>query len=1042
MLFSKKHVMRLPDYNPVAACSSCFYRCSRPCSWTKNLIGLLPHSVSACPSTTTFTLTDPETKIEYLIDTGAARSLIPRRFITGPHKRAVFTMQAANGSPIPTFGEKQMPLNYCARRYVWKFIIADVFMPIIGADFLYYYSLAVDVRNKQLIPTENLQLTKSVAATTADPFVALQTEFADVFSWTLSSLANKPHGIEHHIVTTGPPVYAKFRRLSPGKLTEAKRVFQELEQQGICQKASSPWSSPLHMVEKKDGSLRPCGDYRRLNNVTEGDHYPLPNITDITSYLEGANIFSKLDLLKGYYQIPMAKEDIPKTAVTTPFGTFTFNYSCFGLKNAGATFQRTMDLILGDLPFCVVYIDDILVFSKNAEEHLHHLRSILLRLRNHGLILHPQKCSLAKPEMEFLGHMLSSQGVKPTQSKVEAINNFPVPKSIRSLQEFIGMVTYYHRFLPGIAHILSPLNNTLKGNEKKKKLMWNPQLEKSFNDVKAAISRAVLLSFPTSDACLQLVTDASDNAIGAALQQMTNNGPAPIAFFSKKLSPAESRYSTFDRELLAVHAAIRHFRHFLEAVPFEVFTDHMPLVDAIKKKSDPVSKRQQRHLSAITEFDCVIRHISGKLNPVADALSRNCSSLTTCGIDLKLLEEQQHLAPPPTLPQHSKIVFEQIKFPEGPSILCDTSTGTPRPWVPPTLRKRIFDMVHGLSHPSRKTTIKMLKEKYIWDSISKDVRTWATACIPCQKSKIVRHTESGIGKFHQPSRRFGHVHVDIVGPLPLSQGSRYLFTIIDRSTRWPEAVPMADASTDSCVAALIEAWIARFGIPDTITSDRGSVFTSSLWTQLAHRLGISATTTTSYNPEANGMVERFHRSLKAALMTRCTSDRWKPELPWVLLGLRTVPKSDDNNSPAMMVYGDNLNVPADFFRQSRDLPPGQLQEAVQRFIPCKQTYNQEKKTFVPEALKTCTHVFIRVDAAKPPLTPPYTGPYKVLQRTEKSFKIQIRNSEDWISIDRLKPAYLLQHDQPDLSFSRAGRPLRGRHLPQGGSTVAATGTSH
>ncbi|WP_435316540.1 DDE-type integrase/transposase/recombinase, partial [Klebsiella pneumoniae] len=203
------------------------------------------------------------------------------------------------------------------------------------------------------------------------------------------------------------------------------------------------------------------------------------------------------------------------------------------------------------------------------------------------------------------------------------------------------------------------------------------------------------------------------------------------------------------------------------------------------------------------------------------------------------------------------------------------------------------------------------------------------------------------GQFNQPSRRFGHIHVDVVGPLPTSQGCRYIFTIIDRSTRWPEAVPMTDATTDSCASALIEAWISRFGLPDQITSDRGAVFTSSLWQQLTRRLGISTTTTSAYNPEANGMVERFHRSLKAALMSRCSSERWKPELPWVMLGLRTAPKDNDDHSPAERVYGDPLTVPADFFRPATDLPPNELHESVQRFIPCQQTYTRAKKIHLP-----------------------------------------------------------------------------------------------
>ena len=246
---------------------------------------------------------------------------------------------------------------------------------------------------------------------------------------------------------------------------------------------------------------------------------------------------------------------------------------------------------------------------------------------------------------------------------------------------------------------------------------------------------------------------------------------------------------------------------------------------------------------------------------------------------------------------------------------------------------------------------------------------------------------------------------------------------------------MTDASTDSCVSALIDAWLSRFGLPDNITSDRGSVFTSALWSRLANRLGISTTTTTSYNPEANGIVERLHRTLKAALMSRCTSESWKTELPWVLLGLRTTPKDIDDHAPAEKVYGDNLTVPADFFRQSADLPLPELRDVVNRFIPCRQTYSTSRTTYVPPTLHSASHVFVRTDAAKPPLTPPYTGPYKVIQRRDKSFQLQIRNKTDWISIDRLKPAYLIG-DQPSITFSKAGRPLRGRQFSPGGSTVA------
>ena len=203
-------------------------------------------------------------------------------------------------------------------------------------------------------------------------------------------------------------MHSKFRRLAPDKLQAAKKVINDMEAMSICQKASSPWSSHLHIVAKKYGSLRPCSDYRRLNMMTEPDHYPLPNIADVTTHRHGAKIFSKLDLLKGYYQISMHPDDIPKTAITTPFSTYIFNNSCFGLRNAGATFQRMIDTVLGDLPLCFAYVDDIVIFSSNPEEHWHHLHQVLERLRSAGLILHHDKCVFGTKEIDFLGHHISA----------------------------------------------------------------------------------------------------------------------------------------------------------------------------------------------------------------------------------------------------------------------------------------------------------------------------------------------------------------------------------------------------------------------------------------------------------------------------------------------------------------------------------------------------------------------------------------------------------------------------------------------------------
>ena len=1039
---SPDYTVPSPDYIVPHPISTVYARSQkRPISsaadFTENTRSLKrPVSSSTNDDSTVFFLDDVRSNIQFLVDTGACRSLLPKPFASASSRGSNVRLRAANGSPIETYGVRTLDVSVSGNTYSWDFIIADVTLPILGADFLGHFKLLVDVHHRRLVNLHTLVCTiMSVAPSdmalhlseVSDNYGPLRSEFPAVFRPELRPVpgSHPPHGVYHFITTTGPPVFSRFRRLAPDRFAAAKKVFQDMERLGICQKASSPWASPLHLVNKKDGSLRPCGDYRRLNVVTEPDHYPLPNIADVTSFLHGSKIFSTLDLLKGYYQVPMNPADIPKTAVTTPFGTFTFNFSCFGLRNAGATFQRMMDDLLGDLPFCVAYIDDILIFSTTPEEHLQHLRIILDRLQSAGLVLRHDKCVFGVNEVDFLGHRISAKGVRPLPAKVSAVRDFPVPNSVKSLQEFIGMINYYHRFVPHLASTMAPLYLVLQG--KPKSLEWGPPQDAAFAAAKKALASATYLQFPKPGASLILSTDASDVAIGAVLEQVIHGRPQPLAFFSRKLSPTEARYSTFDRELLAVFSAVRHFRHFLTGATFTIQTDHMPLVHAFTKKTDPISPRQQRHLSAIAEYNCTLRHVPGKNNPVADALSRNAISTVSSGIDYTHLAslQQQYLDDPELHDTSSSLEWHSIPLDDaGNTVICDTSSGRPRPWVPPPLRRQVFDCIHGISHPSARSTTQLLRQKFIWHGLAKDAKAWARSCIACQSSKVHRHTESGVGTFHPPERRFSHIHVDVVGPLPPSEDHRYLLTIVDRSTRWPEAIPMKSATADSCAAVLVSHWISRFGVPLRMTSDRGSNFTSSLWASLTKLIGTTHHLTTAYNPEANGLVERMHRTLKAALMTRCIDASWTSQLPWVLLGLRTTPRDDSNLSVAELVYGDPLVVPAEFFPCSSDTPDlSRLRAQVGRHAPFKQSYQDTRTKYVPPALASSTHVFLRIDSHRPPLSPPYAGPYKILRRKTKSLLLDVKGAQEWISIDRVKPAFLPSSENPPIKFSCAGRPL-------------------
>jgi RNase H-like domain found in reverse transcriptase/Reverse transcriptase (RNA-dependent DNA polymerase)/Integrase zinc binding domain len=343
-----------------------------------------------------------------------------------------------------------------------------------------------------------------------------------------------------------------------------------------------------------------------------------------------------LDLQKGYFQVPVAAADVQKTAVITPFGLFEFVKMPFGLKNAGMTFQRLMYRILFDIPYVFVYLDDMLIASRNKEEHLLHLREVLGRLQDNGLVLNVAKCIWGQAEVEFLGHLVSAAGVAPLPDRVVALQAFPQPVTIQQLQAFLGLFNFYCRFVPAAAAVVCPLTDALRGGRKGSAVVeWTPPMLQAFAAAKAALAAATLLDHPALGADILVVTDASSTHVGAVLQQRRSGSAwRPLGFFSRKLSTAESHYSAFDRELLAVYSSLLHFRHMLEGRRFTVFTDHKPLVGALTRVSEPKSDRQRRQLSAIAELTADIRHIAGPTNVVADTLSRPPPSVS-CSVALE-----------------------------------------------------------------------------------------------------------------------------------------------------------------------------------------------------------------------------------------------------------------------------------------------------------------------------------------------------------------------------------------------------------------------
>ena len=774
-----------------------------------------------------------------------------------------------------------------------------------------------------------------------------------------------PHDIE---VTALKPLSQQPYRVSPVKQEEIARQVKKLIDLGCAEPSTSPWASPVVLVQKPDSTYRFCVDYRALNSVTVRDVYPLPRIQDTLHLLGGHRYFTSLDLLSGFFQIPLADSAKPKTAFITPHGLYQFKVLAMGMANSPAVFQRGMNEVLAGLIniCCLCYVDDILIFSKTWEQHLDNLKAVFARLVDAVLFVKPTKCSFGACRLQYLGHEIAEDGLRPSTKHVEAVKNFPRPRTKTALKSFLGLASFNRLYIEGFALITAPLRQLLRGEVSpdltlpvtmdemgtvRPNPLWDEDCEEAFLKLKHALCTAPVLGYPDWEKGFTLRTDASIEGLGAVLRQ----GDKVIAYLSRSVTPAEARLDVRELECLAVLYACENLRPYLQNNrPFLIQTDHKNLMWLKNVKHD--SGRLARWALRLAEFPYFLEHIQGTANPEADALSRNPVVFAEPPAVMAICSATDAVQPihwePRTVepqPSRAEFILEQKKDPwcqllrheaqtctepafirDGMTLcvendmlinLCQEGDEIRRRIVVPTrYRRSVMYNAHNSAfggHCGRSRTIDKIRLDYYWPGLATDVRKWCRTCHECQTAKATRPRNKGKMILPKPMQRpFQTVGIDLLGPLPTSlKGNRYVLTVLDHFTHWPILIPVPNKEARTLAEALFANVILEHGAFERLLSDRENTLAAPVVASLMELMKTRRCFTSAYQPSTNGMVERCHRWINCALRIYSSLDPtdrdWETSLKIAEWAYRTSTLSGTNHTPFKCMYARDPVFPAD-----------------------------------------------------------------------------------------------------------------------------------
>jgi hypothetical protein len=841
------------------------------------------------------------------------------------------------------------------------------------------------------------------------PIFDLLQQFIHIFEEPRGLPPPIPH--DHQIImSTDQPVSVRPYRYPYFQKSEIEKIVQDLLQSGVIQSNQSPFSSPVLLVRKPDGSWHLCVDYRALNQVTIKDKYPISVIDELLDELHGATIFSKLDLRSGYHQIRVKATDVPKTAFRTHEGHYEFLVMPFGLTNGPAMFQALMNDIFRPClrKFVLVFFDDILVYSRNLADHLAHLHTVLQILQTNQLFAKGSKCRFGVPEIDYLGHIISADGVRADPTKLVAMSQWALPTSIKSLRGFLGLTGYYRKFIRGYGIIVAPLTALLKKNS----FLWSPLATEAFLTLKAAVTSPPVLRLPDFSRTFTIECDACATGIGAVLMQDGH----PIAYFSQALKGQALHLLTYEKELFSLVMAVQRWRSYLLGRPFKVKTDQQALKFLLEQRVGTVS--QQRWLSKLLGYDFVIEYKRGKENRVADALSRQHDvSLVAEDFSLSLIsfptpawipELQASYQHDPQTSSILEALQNGLSAPPGYSLQQGLLLYKGRLWIVKgsSFQFQLLDYIHAnpsFGHSGFHKTVHRAKRDFYWKGMRKDIKKLVRECDICQVNKPETiHPAGLLQPLPIPSRPWADISMDFIEGLPPSHGSTVILVVVDRFSKYGHFLPLAHPYTASTVAQLFLSNIFKLhGMPQTIVSDRDPIFTSTFWRELFQLQGISLAFSSAYHPQSDGQTEALNKCLETYLCCYFGSkpkewSRWLALAEW---WYNTNYHSATKITPFEAVYsyappsllsyvpGTSANLAVDSQLKDRNSMVNLLKEHLQQAQNRMKLFADKKRT--ERIFNLGDWVYLRLQPYRQnsvamrknlKLSPRFFGPYKILQR--------------------------------------------------------------